>query len=99
MKETWRNINNYLGRGKNKNFAFPKQFKMGTNIYESLDSIVNGFNEYFTDIGEQLQAKIPTNKGNIYDFLGTKKPYKFKFKLVGPSTIEYFISKIKPKSP
>ena len=71
---------------------------MGETIFDSMDKIVNGFNDYFTDIGEQLQAKIPINKGNIYDFLGTKKPYKFKFKLVGPSTIEYFISKIEPKS-
>ena len=72
MKETWRNINNYLGRGKNKNFVFPKQFKMGTHIYDSIDTIVNGFNDYFTEIGEHLQSKIPDSGKNIYDFLGTK---------------------------
>ena len=98
MKETWKNINNYLGRGKNKNFSFPKQFKMGDTLFDSIENIVNGFNDYFTDIGEQLQIKIPINKGTIHDFLGTKKPYLFKFRLVGPSTMEYYISKIKLKS-
>ena len=98
MKETWKNINNFLGRGKNKNFSFPKQFKMENNIFDSIDSIVNGFNDYFTNIGEQLQLKIPSHNGSIYNFLGAKKPFKFKLRLVSHNTIEYFISKIKPKS-
>ena len=68
MKETWKNINNFLGRGKNKNFSYPKQFKMGETIFDSMDKIVNGFNDYFTDIGEQLQAKYHLIKGQFIIF-------------------------------
>ena len=56
IKETWSNINSFIGRGnKNKNFAFPKQFFMGDNCYSTNSDIVNGFNEYFINIGERLQ--------------------------------------------
>ena len=42
-----------------------------TNIFKFLKDIVNGFNDYMSDIGPLLLNKIPLGKGNIYYYLQT----------------------------
>ena len=52
---------------------------MGDTSFNSTEQIVIGFNIYFTDIGEQLQNTIKPTNFTIYDYLGTRKPFKFTF--------------------
>ena len=57
MKETWKTLNNLLGR--NKQFKLPDFFKdnRGNRITDSID-IANNFNSFVTNIGANLADKI-----------------------------------------
>ena len=100
LKDTWNNINNLLGRGKGKNFVYPKTFVMEKKEFNSTEQIVEGFNNYFTDIGENLQRTIKNSNPNlnINSYLGAKKPYKFKLKPISEDTLLKIIKQLKPKA-
>ena len=71
---------------------------MGTKSFSDTEQIVNGFNDYFTDIGEKLQQGIENTNNNILDFMGTKRNYKFSFRKISNLSLLKYIRKIKPKS-
>ena len=71
---------------------------MGAKSFSDNNQIVNGFNDYFTDIGEKLQKGIDDTNKNIIDFMGAKSNHKFSFRKVSNSSLLKYISKIKPKS-
>jgi hypothetical protein len=54
-KETWKGINSILSKAKGS-IKIPKIVVNGTEIYDP-ESISNAFNEYFTEIGSNLQLK------------------------------------------
>ena len=63
MKETWKTLNNVLGR--NKLIKLPDFFKDsdGNKITDS-KKIANNFNEFFTNIGTKLANKISSPDSN-----------------------------------
>ena len=56
MKETWKTINNVIGRGQRR--ALSKQFKnqSGEMITDS-KCIADEFNDFFVNVGPNLAAK------------------------------------------
>ena len=58
MKQTWKTLNNLLGR--NKQTKLPDFFKDkdGNKITDSTHN-ANNFNSFFTNIGTKLADKIP----------------------------------------
>jgi hypothetical protein len=58
-KETWKGINSILSKAKGS-IKIPKIVVNGTEISDP-EAISNAFNEYFTEIGPNLAAQIPTN--------------------------------------
>jgi hypothetical protein len=58
-KETWKGINSILSKAKGS-IKIPKIVVNGTKISDP-KAISNAFNEYFTEIGPNLAAQIPTN--------------------------------------
>lgn len=68
MSATWKNINDLLGKTKEMNLNH--KYSHGDIIYEKLDDIVNGFNEYFTNVGQQQASNIPSNATHFSTFLG-----------------------------
>ena len=71
---------------------------MGKQTFETMEDIVGGFNDYFTDIGETLQKTIKQTDEKVSDFLGAKKPYKFTLKPINEDKLLHFIKKLKPKA-
>ena len=71
MKETWKTLNNVLGR--NKQIKLPDFFKDldGNKITDS-KVIANNFNEFFTNVGTKLANKISSPDSNYVS------PLKFK---------------------
>ena len=62
-KETWKGINSILSKAK-KSIKIPKILVNGSEISDP-EAISNAINEYFTEIGPNLAAQIPTCK---YEF-------------------------------
>ena len=71
MKETWKTLNNVLGR--NKLIKLPDFFKDsdGNKITDSKE-IANNFNEFFTNIGTKLANKISSPDSNYVSPLKSK---------------------------
>ena len=71
MKETWKTLNNVLGR--NKLIKLPDFFKDsdGNKITDS-KKIANNFNEFFTNIGTKLANKISSPDSNYVSPLKSK---------------------------
>ena len=64
-KETWKGINSILSKAK-KSIKIPKIVVNGSEISDP-EAISNAFNEYFTEIGPNLAAQIPTNTSSAVD--------------------------------
>ena len=72
IKETWKVLNGILNKNVNKQLKYPDTFiDKGDEV--TGDAIVNGFNNFFTNIGPELAASIPDDRGNIHDFLHEPK--------------------------
>ena len=70
MSATWKNINDVLGRTKQINLNH-KYYKDDC-IFENPDDIVNGFNDYFVNVGQEQASKIPNSTKHFTDFLGER---------------------------
>ena len=70
MSATWKNINDVLGRTKQINLNH--KYRKDDCIYENPDDIVNGFNDYFVNVGQEQASKIPDGTKHFKDFLGER---------------------------
>ena len=70
MSATWKNINDVIGRTKQINLNH-KYYK-DDRIFENPDDIVNGFNDYFVNVGQEQASKIPNSTKHFTDFLGER---------------------------
>jgi hypothetical protein len=68
MKATWQNLNKVLNRSKNTS-KLPEIFKHENTQYTSPQSISDGFNTFFTNIGPNLAQKIPDTPTDPIEFL------------------------------
>ena len=89
----WQLINSSIGRKIKKGLDIPNYFKENNTIYNNFKDIAEGFNKFFTEIGEKLQAKLPACSNSVFDYLGNKKQTKFNFFFVDASEILEFCSK------
>ena len=78
MKETWKTLNNLLGR--NKKSKLPDFFKDtdGNKITDSneIANNFNNFNDFFTNIGTKLADKITPPDSNYVSPLKSKNQQK-----------------------
>ena len=82
-KEAWKTINQILGRKKKPTIV--NELKMTDKKLKYPDEIVEGFNKFFTGIGENLASNIPTSNCDFEQFI---QPSKSQFKLFNPVTVE-----------
>ena len=71
---------------------------MEGSTFTGMEEIVEGFNNYFTDVGEKLQKTIKETNLTIFDFMGVKRDYKFEFKLITQEQLLKIIRNLKPKT-
>ena len=69
MSATWKTINDVLGKSKQINLN--QKYVNGSTIYDKPDDIVNGFNDYFVNVGQNQASKIPQSANHFKDFLGS----------------------------
>ena len=79
-REVWKLLNKTLGRKNKTGQSFPSEFKSGGKSFVSSESIANGFNDYFADIGYNLASKIPHSNKKFSDFLGDPLSTNFEFR-------------------
>ena len=68
MKQTWKTINNIIGRGKKQSLQSNFKDESGKVLTNPQD-IANSFNDFFVNIGPKLASNIQHNGKNYYDYL------------------------------
>ena len=94
----WTLINNHIGRKTKKGLNVPNYFNDNDFIYDNFKDIAEGFNNFFTTIGTNLQQKLPKTTKNIKDYLGVPCPFIFNFTLVDEYDILKACDKLKAKT-
>jgi len=68
MKQTWKIINNIIGRSKNRSFECKFKTNDG-NIITNPQHICNHFNDFFVNVGPELASKIHHSGKDYFDYL------------------------------
>ena len=97
-KKLWTLINTSIGRKTKKGMNVPNFFKENELIFDNFVDIAEGFNDFFINIGDKLQSKLPRSPKNVKDYLGTPCPFNFVFNLINDSDILLACSRLKPKT-
>ena len=98
LKATWQLIREVTCSKKVQRDKLPEYFRYQGNILTSPQEIANNFNQYFSEVGPSLAAKIPSSNRKFTDFLGTPNKEGFKFTEMSEFRILNFIKNMKPKS-
>ena len=97
IKNTWRHINEVLGR-TNKKDSFPEYFIHNkARINNELD-IANGFNQFFTSIVSSLAKDIPKSNTKFDKFLPKLSHPSFTFATATEKMVLETADKLKPKT-
>ena len=96
VKKTWRVINSVLGRKKEKQL-----FKLridGKDINDDLE-IANEFNNYFSNVANNLVNKIPTSSSRrkYWEYLRNRNKNNLKFNATNPSEVLKLINNFSSK--
>ena len=62
-------LNKILSKNKDDSKNRLKCIFDGETVFNTPKEIVNGFNKYFTEVGQCLSSNISSGSGNIYDYL------------------------------
>jgi len=68
MRQTWKTINNVMGRGKKQNLPNKFKDKNGETITDPIN-IANEFNNFFVNVGPDLAANIQNTGKNYHEYL------------------------------
>ena len=99
IKDTWKNINNMIGRKKNN--TQQSSFKMNeTEKINEPKTISNAFNDFFVNIGPKLAANIQHSGKNYFDYLKQQANTCMYLKPIVAEEIVKIVGKFNPnKSP
>ena len=81
-KKAWKSINNLLGKQTKQTVV--NELNMGENILNNPQEIVEGFNEYFSNIGPDLASKLDMPKCNFETYV---KKSTSEFAAFQPTTV------------
>ena len=79
LKTTWKLIREVTCSRKLQRDKLPEFFRQEGNIFTSPQDIANNFNQYFSQVGPNLAAKIPKSNKKFTDILGAPNEEEFKF--------------------
>ena len=97
IKGTWKILNGIL-RTNWSCSNIPKEFKKGNGSVSTRAGVVNGFNDFFVNVGAELAAKIPErNDTNFLRFLGAPVEQSLFLTMVTPEEIVKETKKFKSK--
>ena len=90
LKATWKPIRGVTCSRKLQCDKLPEFFRHQGNIVTSSQDIANNFNQYFSQVGPKLAAKIPRSNKNFTHFLGAPNEEEFKLTEMSESRILNF---------
>ena len=96
-KKLWLLINSSIGRKCKKGADIPNFFRDNNVIFDNYRDIAGGFNNFFINIGQKLQQKLPASTKSISGYLGVKVPSNFIFNFVDNGDIIEFALNLNPK--
>ena len=67
MKQTWREINTIIGKGKKQSSQC--EFQGDNGVITDPQEISNRFNNFFVNIGPKLASEIKSNGKEYHDYL------------------------------
>ena len=92
LKRTWEGIRNVVNISKKKKTAINSLSYKGKCITDKVE-IANSLNEFFVNIGNTVEEKIPQTNKNYKEYLGNRVVNSFLPSPVMESEIEDIISK------
>ncbi len=92
----WRVLNEVIGKSNNKSGISDIFVVNGKNITNPMD-ISNGFCSYFTNVGHDFAAKIPTSKNSPMSYMRDNFMQSFFFEPVDVEEITNILKRLKPK--
>jgi hypothetical protein len=98
-KQTWKVLNNLIGKQNDKTFV-PIKFKHNDELISNPQDIANHFCDYFTNVGPGLAAKIPEPINRYSHYLTKSQSRNPKTLFLGPTDpqeIFKIIMSLKPK--
>ena len=98
IKSTWK-ILNTISNKKTNTSKLPSHFECNEINIVSKQSIADGFNNFFVDVGSNLDKKITVadNAASIYDFMGQQCPNSMFINPVSEDEVVNIIKSCKPK--
>ena len=97
IKKTWGIIREVIGNKKKQKQSLPEFFQQNKEIFNDPLLIANGFNTFFTEIGPQLAAEIPSTDRTFQSYLGEPHDLTFQFSQISSDKILQMCNKLKPK--
>ena len=92
-KKTWEGIRNII-KVSTKNRSLPTKLRDGTNHITDLKDMAQKFNEFYVNIGDMVDKKIPQAKSKFSDFLKNSVPNSIFLSPVDDQEISDMFSKI-----
>lgn len=98
-KQTWRSINDVLGRSKSPE-SLPEYLNDVNGRAERGEAVLSCFNSHFVSVGEKLANKLPYPPNRSFkDYLNNPQNHNFNFNTVQRDQVERIIdSKLKSKA-
>ena len=95
-KKTWQNINEVINRSHSKNI--PDHLIINHNKVTDKKTIADHFNNYFTEIGRNMEASIKKIDKKYYTYLTKEQSSTFSFKNIEENDLNDIIKQLNPKS-
>ena len=97
IKKTWEILNNLMGRNTERRAIY--EICVRDSKLTQTSEICEAFNEYFTNVGENIAAEIPQSDSDIQSFLSNNYPQSMFFTPVTEGEVIICLSKLKNSSP
>ena len=95
LKQTWKAINNLLGKVKTGSCT---ALKIGNQVTSDAQSIANLFNLHFVEVGSKLVKKLRSTPNHFGDYLPPATPNSIYFYPTTPRVVKNIISELQSKT-
>ena len=92
LKQTWRAINDLLGKAKPKSCS---SLKINHQIVNDVKQITNHFNQYFSNVGYALREKLPQSCCDFKTYLPKSSSKSLYLNPVTPMEVKRVITELK----
>jgi len=97
MKQTWKILNQAIGKQNNKS-KFPQSFKINDETITDQSIIANEFNTFFTNIGHNVSHNVPHSSKSFDEYLPGHHDHSIFLDPVDSEDVISIVKNIKPKT-